>query len=577
MAALKRVKSAKKPATAEEANLQKVVEEMVRRQVARTSPDLMGAVKALEARRFEEAETRALGVVTKDETSGFGWYVLAVAREHQGELTGSLLAYERALAIMPDHPAIAHDLGRLAEALKLPEMALRFYERHLALNPGCAATVNGLASAYRQLSRFDDAVELLRTRIYANPEDASLWNSLGTILSEEGRTAEALLFLDEAVRLDPQSHSAIHNRANCHFGLGQVDKALADCGQALALPLDDRRRAMTEFLHAYILLGAGRLAEGWKAYETRRSHHHSHFVHFHVDSEEWRPKDGLRGKRLLVIGEQGLGDEVLFASVLPDVLRELGPDGRLLLAVEMRLVPLMQRSFPAAAVMPHHTMKVTHRLVRSVPWLATTEYDAWVRLGGLLGPHRSSLEDFPVRPEGFLKPDAERVDHWRRTLAEFGPGPKVGILWKSMRMTSDRSRYFAPFEMWREVLATPGVTFVNLQYGESAEELAYAREAFGVDILQPPGIDLKDDLDDLAALCMALDVTLGPATATTNLAAASGGATWFISMPDAWPQLGTDHYPWYAQARIFSAGPGYGWDKVMAEIAQALREQFAAA
>ena len=580
MSALKRVKTARKSA-AEAANpapgpaVQQLVNEIGRRPLAQSSPELRAAVQALQAKRFEEAETRAVGVVRNDESSGFGWYVLAVAREHQGELTNALLAYERALAIMPHHPKIASDLGRLADALKLPEMAVQFYERHLLLNPGCVATINSLAGVYRQLSRFDAAVELLRGCLYAQPEDPALWNSLGAVLAEEGRMAEALVFYDEAVRLAPHGHFGLHNRANCRLVLGDVDGALADAEQALAAAGGDPRNyAATRFLQAYVLLAAGRVADGWEAYEIRRDALHSHHVHYYAEGEEFDPRDGVRGKRLLVIGEQGLGDEVMFAGLIPDVLRDIGPDGRLLLAVEQRLLTLFQRSFPAAAVMPHHTMSPDHRTVRSVPWLAPTEFDGWLRMGGFLRAYRSRLDDFPSRPKGFLKADPERVDHWRRRLAELAPGPKVGILWKSMKMTSDRSRFFSPFEAWRPVLETPGVTFVNLQYGDSAEELAHAKAAFGADVVQLPCIYLKDELDDLAALCVALDVTIGPATATTNLAAAAGAQTWFISTPDAWPRLGSDHYPWYAQARVFASRTGYGWSEVMSEIAGALRSEF---
>ena len=101
-------------------------------------------------------------------------------------------------------------------------------------------------------------------------------------------------------------------------------------------------------------------------------------------------------------------------------------------------------------------------------------------------------------------------------------------------------------------------------------------EQFGVEILQPPGIDLKLDLDDVSALCAALDLTVGPATATTNLAASVGAPTWFISTPDAWPRLGTNFYPWYAQARVFAASASYDWPAVMAKVAEALRAEFPA-
>jgi len=102
------------------------------------------------------------------------------------------------------------------------------------------------------------------------------------------------------------------------------------------------------------------------------------------------------------------------------------------------------------------------------------------------------------------------------------------------------------------VLRTEGVTFVNLQYGDCQQELNAAREGLALDVWNPPAIDLKDDLDDLAALVCALDLTIGPANATTNLAGACGAPLWLISTPAAWPRLGRADYPWYPQARVFA-------------------------
>ena len=156
-------------------------------------------------------------------------------------------------------------------------------------------------------------------------------------------------------------------------------------------------------------------------------------------------------------------------------------------------------------------------------------------------------------------------------LAAAGGGRTVGISWKSLVMDADRARFFAPFEAWAPVLATPGVRWVNLQYGESAVEVARAA-AWGAALWTPPGIDLKQDLDDLTALCLALDLVVGPANATTNLAGAAGAALWLITPPGAWPQLGSDRYPWYPQARVFSPPQLNRWPEAMGEIAAALRQ-----
>jgi ADP-heptose:LPS heptosyltransferase len=193
----------------------------------------------------------------------------------------------------------------------------------------------------------------------------------------------------------------------------------------------------------------------------------------------------------------------------------------------------------------------------------------------LLRKYRRSVEAYPKR-SNFLTADPARVAYWTEQLKSAPPGPKVGILWKSLRMDGARLRSFSPFEQWRAVLETPGVTFVNMQYGETAAEIAEAKEKYGIDIWQPPGINLKDDLADVAALSCALDLTIGFSNATTNIAAACGAPVWIFSIPGTWTRLGTDALPWYPQVRVFTPIAFREWAPVMERVATALRETIAA-
>jgi hypothetical protein len=287
---------------------------------------------------------------------------------------------------------------------------------------------------------------------------------------------------------------------------------------------------------------------------------------------QWRPGADLAGKSLLVIGEQGLGDEVLFANTLPDVIERLGPNGRLTLAVEERLVPLFKRTFPKAEVGAHGTYMLGGRLVRAASFLETTDgIDLWTPIASLLSEFRRSVEAYPSR-ERYLEPDPARVAHWRELLEKL-PGRKIGLLWKSAVNRDSRHRYFSPFAQWEPIVTLPGATFVNLQYGDCSEEIAFVKATWDVDIWTPPGIDLKQDLDDVAALCCAMDLVLGFSNATLNIGAACGAPTWLISVPGAWPRLGTERYPWYPQTRVFLLEKFGEWGPVMGQVAGAL-DQF---
>ena len=194
--------------------------------------------------------------------------------------------------------------------------------------------------------------------------------------------------------------------------------------------------------------------------------------------------------------------------------------------------------------------------------------DCWACLGAPMRRFRPSVEAFPDRA-AFLKPDPTRVAYWRGVLDALGPEPKIGLVWKSLKLNSGRFRYYSPFDAWRPVLAATGVRLINLQYGDCSAELEQSWRELGVEIWNPPGLDLKDDLDEVAALSCALDLTIGTPNATTNIAAACGAPVWMIAAPDAWPALGTDRYPWYPSVRLFTASGG-GCTATRAEVANAL-------
>jgi hypothetical protein len=238
------------------------------------------------------------------------------------------------------------------------------------------------------------------------------------------------------------------------------------------------------------------------------------------------------------------------------------------------LVSLFQRSFPTALVGPHETGRANHYDVRRATFVdEDADVDMWAPMGSLLRQYRADVSTFPDHG-GYLKPDPERVAHWRKELSALGPGPKVGLLWKSLLNDAERQRFYSPFELWAETLAIPGLTFVNMQYGDCAAELQAARERFGVEIWDPP-FDLKAELDEAAALACALDLNIGPSNATTNIVGACGAKLWLILQPGAWPQLGTDVYPWYPQARVFAPPAMTQWGAAMADVAAALRRHFA--
>ncbi|MFA7264556.1 MAG: tetratricopeptide repeat protein [Caulobacter sp.] len=535
-------------------------------------PLLQDAVRALQADDFQRGGDLAIKVLEMDERNGFGWYLLAIARERAGDFASSVRCYESALTLIPDHAEVANDMGRLAYRMGLKETAEKLFLHYLSSHPTSHEGANNLACALRDQGRFAEAVDILRPAIAAHPDHALLWNTLGTVVGEEGDPRTSVTFFDEALTHDPAFAKARYNRGNARLVLGDIAGALDDCQTALAGVMSEEERLMMLLARSTIRIAGGQVGDGWDDYEARLEPRFADVTHFMIDAPRWTPDSDLAGKTLLLMAEQGLGDEVMFANVIPDLLDALGPDGRLLIAVEPRLVSLFQRSFPTAEVGAHSTWSVDGHTVRGAPFAGDhAGLDLYAPIGSLMRRFRRGPQAFPDRA-GFLTPDPERVAWWKAKLPQ---GPTVGLLWKSLVRAGARHRFYSPFEQWKPVLAVPGATFVNLQYGDCADELEAARRDLGVEIWSPPGIDLKQDLDDVAALCRALDLVMGPSNATSCLAGACGTPLWLLSTPGAWPMLGTDRYPWYPQARVFLPPTLGQWEPAMQAMAQALSERLA--
>ncbi|WKL56310.1 tetratricopeptide repeat protein [Asticcacaulis sp. ZE23SCel15] len=531
---------------------------------------LKAALTSLKKSEWQAGAQLAIQALEVDEKSGEAWHILAISREKSGDLAGAFACYEAALKLMPNNVPVTNDLGRLAVRMEYPDIAEKFFTFVLRIEPDNTEAANNLATALREASRYEDAIEVLRTAIGLNPQDPQLWNALGTVVNTQGDVDTSIIFYQEALKFNPKHVHALYNLGNALGLLGHYEQALEHLMRALPL-FDDPLNIYTCRLSiTFINAVLNNFDVAWDYYDGRIKEGTPEKILFLIDRPKWTPDTDVAGKHVLVSAEQGLGDEVLFASLLPDLIRDIGPDGKLTIAVEPRLVSLFARSFPNATVIKHHTTKHKGRVVRLFPDLIDAgSIDCWAMMGDLLKRYRRSLDDFPAA-NVFLTPDPDRVAYWRAELDKLGPEPKAGILWKSLIKHSRRDRYYSPFETWKEVIATEGVTFVNLQYGDVTAELAEA-EASGLRIWNPPGIDLKADLDDLCALCCALDTVMGPSNATSNIAAGAGATIWMsIPFRSAWLCLGTDHYPFYPTARVFAPAVLNDWGDALGQMKQAL-------
>jgi tetratricopeptide (TPR) repeat protein len=527
------------------------------------------AIKVWRRGDIVRAGQLALDATGEDATNPKAYHVLAMALERMGHTHKALVTYERAHALDPADPELLLNLGLTAWNLKMVDAAARMFNLYIAACPDSPLGYNNLGTVQCDQGRSSIAIETLRAAIYRMPDHSMLWNSLATVLAEDGRAEESLVFYEEAIRLEPDFARPWHNLGFAYAHLGRMEDSLAAYDHALALAADPAEIMEARHSRSVCLIGMGKLEEGFREYEIRNDPRFRAYVQSLVKAPQWQGED-LAGKRILAVAEQGLGDEFMFANILPDLARAVGPQGKLQIAVDPRLVPLFARSFPDAEVGAYDDRRLidkdSNRELRLVPWAGEPDYQA--PMGSALTLLRKELSDFPHK--AFLTPDAERAASYRAELDRLGRGPKIGICWRSMMLAAKRHKYYSALDMWGPILKVPGVRFVNVQYGDVADELAHAVAQHGVPIHSLEGLDLKDDIDGAAALCSALDLVISAPTAAAAVAASVGAETWFLTAGRTWPQLGTEEYPWYRDTRVFSPEKFGDWTAVMGEVATAL-------
>ncbi len=483
-------------------------------------------------------------------------HLLGQLAHRVGKLDAALELFGRALAARPDQPGFRLDLANALFDLGRLEQAERETLAVLKRKPGMTGARFTLALILRSQGRLDDSIREYRRVLSEAPGNVGALNNLGMTLKEANHCEEALSCFEKLIKVQPDSVVVLFNTGVVLRRMERFAEAAEYFARALRIKPD---YGDAHFELAWCFLVAGDLRRGWEEYGWRFRKEEMPIAKRAFSFPEWQG-ESLAGKSLLIWGEQGVGDEILFAEGIMDA-RQAG--ARVIVECEARLVALFTRSFPGVEVYgrenPPH------------PRLQQADIDYQLPMGSLARWYRPTVESFPAH-RGYLKPASERVEHWKAWLASLGPGLKVGISWRSMKRGADRDSYYTELSQWGEVLKMAGVVFVNLQYGDCRAELDEASQRFGVEIHEAPGLNLKDELDDAAALTKALDLAIAPNTSVFGMAGAVGAPTWLLNLDSDWTMLGTDRVPWFPSVKVYRKSWGEPWAPLLAQVAGALNE-----
>lgn len=514
-----------------------------------------------------------------------------VLRE-RGDRAGAAAAYQAALAIDPGHASARYNLGALHLEAGEAAAAEREFRRALERDPRNPYALNNLGVALRESGRADEARECFEAALALDPRNVEALNNLGLALQQEERYDEAVARYRQALELRPAFAEAMLNWGNALKDRGDLEGAAAIYARALELRPDfpealtnsasvalDRGRVEearaayaralaaepgspdAEYGLGQIALRAGRFAEGWRGYERRFETRPPQAAARNLGLPRLTPAELSSARRLALWAEQGIGDQILFSTLLPELERR-GIAG--VVEVDPRLLALYRRSLPRFEFVSGEESGDAFRAC-----------DFELAIGSLPALFRPDAESFAAQPRALLVPDARRVTAIREQL---GRGRVIGISWRSLQKGGRRAlgeRKSIPLEHFAPLARATGARLLDLQYGDvTAEREEFARRHPGV-LVQIDGLDLRDDLDGLVAAIASCDRVVTSSNVTAHLAGAIGKATQVVYLRD-WPPFaywiaGPDGQSlWYPSVRGESDPAWTTWEQAIEGLARRL-------
>lgn len=487
----------------------------------------------------------------------------AAKPEHAGKSVDTALASARQL----------QEAGKRQRALAIVKTVVSRNARHFD-----ALVLQGTLQA--QMGDDEAAIDSFQLATQVRPESSDAHNDLGTVLMKVGESRRARDSFDEAIRLSPERSLFHQNRGLTFVPTFEMDQLLRCMDLAIKLEpevpqyhvirgfaLQEMSRfdeAVASYREAERLapempepkwnlsllsLMQGNFREGWKLYEYRR-----HVLVWELERvlkgrTEWKGEQDLNGKRILLCGEQGLGDLIQFIRYAP-MVKSRG--AHVIACVDRALVPVLQQVEGVDEILPYED-------------IAKPRTDFWAPLMSLPGIFGTTDANIPMA-QGYLHADPAKVQEW---TARLGPRrkPRVGLVWSGNAAHHKDLFRVIPLETLVRHLPS-GFEYFGLQKDLRTADKEWLAGS-GIRFMGPE----LNDFSDTAALCELMDVVVSVDTSVAHMSAALGRPTWVLLpvVPDWRWLLGREDNPWYSSVRLFRQDERRDWAELLERVSQALK------
>ncbi len=530
-------------------------------------------LKHYKAGRFKEVKKLALHLTDKYPSNQFGWKALGVALKQTGNINDALLANKNSLKISPLDPEAHYNLGNTYKELGKLEDSEASYKKAIELKNDYAAAHNNLADTFRHKKQLEDSENSYKKAIELNPNYFEAYNNLAVTLKEMGKLEESENSYKKAIELNPNYFEAYSNLGITLREMGKLEESENSYKKAIELnpnysesyynlgvTLRDQGRLedsknnyekaiilKPDYPEAYNNLGVvlrelGKLEESENSYKKAINLNPDYADAYNNLSftlmlkndfkeaykfSEWRWKtnknigtkfitnkpvwNGESNKRILVWKEQGIGEEIMYCSMLSELKAK---SKELIVNCDKRLIPLFKRSISKDIIYKSDKKNILE-----------TDFDTHIPMASISKHFRGNLKSFANTSNGYLKADKEKTHNIRNSLIKNDKEKLIGVSWHTksrIQMASFRNLILSDLAL---VLNNSNTKLVNLQYGDKSSEIGVLKSKFGIELLNVPEIDNRNDIDGLASIISACDLVVSIDNFTVHLAGSLGVKT----------------------------------------------------
>ncbi len=434
--------------------------------------------------------------------------------------------YEKALGLTEVGLKINNRDARLYDAMGLSytglgeyDLALKSFDQSLQIDSKFVSALINKSRALIELGQSNDALGILKGLVKSEKENIHVLNNLGLAFADIKEVSESIKVLEEAIEIN-------NDFAEAHFNLARV------------------------------LLMNGDYRRGWDEHEWRWKCRDFDSELRKFPYQAWNGEE-IKGKKILIWSEQGIGDEIMFLSPLQQLISD---GATVVLECSEKLVNIFSRSLPDVTVVSRTTPPKKDTLMSDIEFQ--------LPLASLSRFYRKSSESFAVNSGEYLFPKTSLVAELNQRYRGLGDGPLVGICWKSgnLKVGAERS---IPLELWKQILLKKPCRFLSLQYGDSRSDTSIYENNSDIHIHVDEKVNPLDDAESWFAQIATVDLVISVDNSTIQVSGSQGVPTWtLVNFNPEWRfGLRGEKNDWHPSMKVYRQTKEGDWESIISQVA----------